>query len=81
MNGGLALTIGADCDMICGVDLDRSIILSPVLTDSKEDFASPVRFKLATLFLSAYNNTMGDCPHWVKSEGKWRKVRDFGNVL
>lgn len=26
-------------------------------------------------------NSLGDCPHWVKSERKWRKVRGLGNVL
>jgi hypothetical protein len=43
---------GREFDIIVGVNLSRSTTLSPVLTDSKEDFASPVRFKLATLFLS-----------------------------
>lgn len=30
---------------------------------------------------NSLGNSLGDCPHWVKSERKWRKVRGFGNVL
>lgn len=31
--------------------------------------------------LNSLGNSLGDCPHWVKSERKRRKVRGFNNVL
>ena len=36
---------------------------------------------MAGSIFGATINSLGDCPHWVKSERKWRKVRDFKYVL